>query len=62
MARQRLTRAATQLMQDGTPPPGTEPLVQRVRSVAIVLPRDEPFHVAAAEALRAEAGKPHSSV
>jgi phthalate 4,5-dioxygenase oxygenase subunit len=62
MARQRLVRAATALAENGTPPPGTDPEVQKIRSVAIVLHRDQPFKDAAADALRAEPGKPHSSV
>ncbi len=62
MARQRLMRAAKALAEQGTPPPGTEPLTQRIRSVAMVLPADQPFKDAAADALRSEAGKPHASV
>ena len=61
-ARRRLMEAATALAEHGTPPPGTLPEQQRVRSVAIVLPEDQPFHEAARDALRAEPGKPHSSV
>ena len=41
---------------------GTEPAVQQVRSVAIVLPEGRVFHEAAADALRAAPGKPHASV
>ena len=61
-ARRRLLAAATALAADGTPPPGTQPAVQRVRSVAIVLPEGRVFHEAAADALRAAPGKPHASV
>lgn len=61
-ARRRLMAAATALAESGTPPPGTSPEVQRVRSAALVLPKDQPFLQAAREALRAEPGKPHSSV
>ena len=61
-ARRRLIAAATALAEHATPPAGTDPRVQRVRSVAIVLPAGVPFAEAAAEALRAEPGKPHASV
>lgn len=61
-ARRRLMAAATALAQDGTPPPGRDAKAQRVRSVAIVLPENVPFTEAAADALRAAPGKPHSSV
>ncbi|MBY4595729.1 aromatic ring-hydroxylating dioxygenase subunit alpha [Ottowia caeni] len=61
-ARRRLIAAATALAQSGSPPPGTDPAHQRVRSAAVVLPEAEVFHEAARDALRAEAGKPHASV
>lgn len=62
MARQRLMKAAKALAEKGEAPPGTEPHVQRVRSVAIVLPADQAFKDAAQDALRAEPGKKHASV
>ena len=62
MCRQRLMRAAKALVEKGEAPPGNEPHMQRVRSVAIVLPKDQPFKDAASDALRAEAGKAHVSV
>jgi hypothetical protein len=62
MARHRLLKAAKALAEKGTPPPGIDPQVQRVRSVAILLQRDQVFKDAAKDALRAEPGKPHSSV
>lgn len=61
-ARRKLIAAATALAESGTPPPGTEPQIQRVRSVAVVLPEGVPFHEAARDMLRAEPGKPHNSV
>ena len=61
-ARRRLIAAATALTEHGTPPPGLDPQVQQVRSVAIVLPQGRPFHEAAKDALRAEPGKPHATV
>ncbi len=62
MARHRLLKAAKALAEHGTPPPGIDPQVQRVRSVAILLKRDQVFKEAAKDALRAEPGKPHASV
>ena len=60
--RRRLMEAAIALAERGVTPPGTQPAEQRVRSVAIVLPENQPFYEAAREALRAEPGKPHASV
>jgi phenylpropionate dioxygenase-like ring-hydroxylating dioxygenase large terminal subunit len=62
MARHKLIKAAKALAEKGTPPPGLDPATQRVRSVAIVLDKDQAFKDAAKEALRAEPGKVHSSV
>ncbi len=62
MARHRLIKAAKALAEKGERPPGTEPKVQRVRSVAILLKRDLSFKEAAGDALLAEPGKPHASV
>jgi phthalate 4,5-dioxygenase len=62
MMRHRLIKAAKALADKGVPPPGTDPEVQRVRSVALLLRRDLPFKDAAKDALRAEPGKPQASV
>ena len=62
MARHRLMKAAKALAEKGVRPPGTEPHVQRVRSVAMLLKRDLSFKEAAKDALRAEPGKPHATV
>jgi phthalate 4,5-dioxygenase len=62
MMRQRLMKAAKALAEKGEMPPGREPEHQRVRSVALVLPADQPFKDAARDALRSEPGKPHASV
>lgn len=62
MARQRLLRAAKALAEQGAAPPGIDPAVQRVRSVAIVLPPDQPFKDAAREALMAKPGVAQTSV
>ncbi len=61
-ARRRLMAAATALAEKGTPPPGTEPHVQKIRSAAIVLPEGQAFHEAAKDALRAAPNTPHASV
>ena len=61
-ARRRLMAAATALAEKGIEPPGRDANAQRVRSAAIVLPEDRNFIEAAADALRAEPGKPHSTV
>ena len=62
MARQRLMKAARALADNGTPPPGTAPEHQRVRSAAVVLPKDQAFKDAARDALRAVPGTRQSSV
>ncbi|HET9822246.1 MAG TPA: Rieske 2Fe-2S domain-containing protein [Burkholderiaceae bacterium] len=62
MTRQRLMRAAKALVEKGELPPGRTPEHQRVRSAAVLLPRGAAFKDAAADALRAAPGKPHSSV
>jgi phenylpropionate dioxygenase-like ring-hydroxylating dioxygenase large terminal subunit len=61
-ARRRLIRAAKALAESGTAPPGTDPKEQRVRSVAIVLPKDQPFAEGARDALIAAEGKAPASV
>lgn len=61
-ARRRLMAAAKALAENGTPPPGTSPEQQKIRSVATVLPEDAIFHEAASDAFRAEPGKPHTSI
>ena len=55
-------KAAQALAEHGTAPPGLDSASQRVRSVAMLLPRGRPFAEAAADALRAEPGKPHQTV
>lgn len=62
MARQRLMKAALALADKQVAPPGRDVESQRVRSVAIVLKRDQAFKEAARDALIAEPGKPHDSV
>jgi phenylpropionate dioxygenase-like ring-hydroxylating dioxygenase large terminal subunit len=61
MARRRLLRAAQQLAA-GKAPPGLEPAAQRVRSVALVLPRDQKFQDAARDVMQAGPEIPVQSV
>ena len=51
MARQRLLRAVKAFADKGVAPPGVDPVHQKVRSVAIILPPDQPFKEGAREAL-----------
>jgi phthalate 4,5-dioxygenase len=62
MARHRLLRAAKALRERGIRPPGIDPVHQRVRSAAIVLPVDQPYKTAASDALVAVPGKAQVSV
>ena len=62
MARHRLLRAAKALAEKGVAPPAVDPAVQRVRSVAIILPPDKAFKEAAKDALRPVPGSPHATV
>ena len=61
MARNLLLRAARGL-EAGTPPPGTGPEAQQVRSAALLLAEGVAFAEAAAAALRVRAGTRHASV
>ena len=62
MARHRLMRAAKDLLEKGTVPPGVDVNHQRVRSAAVVLPADRPFKDAAKEQLRVRDGVAPASV
>ena len=62
MARHRLLRAAKALRERGIRPPGIDPVHQRVRSAAIVLPVDQPYKTAASDAMVAVPGKAQVSV
>ena len=61
-ARQKLRKAALALRDEGVVPPGVDPQHHRVRSAAVVLPRDESFIESSRDALTAAPGKPHASV
>ena len=62
MARHRLLRSVKALTDKGVVPPGVDPAHQRVRSVAVVLPPDQPFKDAAKDALTARPGVAPASV
>jgi phthalate 4,5-dioxygenase oxygenase subunit len=62
MARHRLLRAVTALVDTGTVPPGVNPAHQKVRSAAIVLPPDVPFTEGAREAFIARPAVAPASV
>jgi phenylpropionate dioxygenase-like ring-hydroxylating dioxygenase large terminal subunit len=62
MARHRLLRSIKALTDKGVRPPGANPAHQRVRSAAVVLPRDQDFNDAAREALIVRAGIAPASV
>ena len=51
MARHRLFRAAKELLEKGTIPPGVHVEHQRVRSASVILPPDSPYKDAAKEVL-----------
>ena len=55
-------KAAKELAAKGTLPPGRDPVHQKVRSVAVVLPQATPFKEGAGEALKAKAGVAQTSV
>ena len=62
LARRQLLQAIKELQADGKPPLGVDPETHKVRSVAVLLPRDEAYKDAARELLRVIPGKPHASV
>jgi len=62
MARRKLVEAVTRLEEDGVIPPGVDPETHKVRSASFLLPRDQRYVEAAAEALRVQPGKPHATV
>jgi phthalate 4,5-dioxygenase len=62
MARHRLLRAVKALNDKGVVPPGVDPVHQKVRSAAVVLPRDKAFKDAAKDALLARPGVAPASV
>ena len=61
-ARRTLLRAAEALADAGTPPIALEPEAQFIRSTSILIPKGVPFAQGAAEALKAQPGKPFVSL
>ena len=61
-ARQKLRKAVEALRDEGVAPPGVDPAHHRIRSAAIVLPREESFIESCQEALTAQPGVAHTSV
>ena len=62
MARRKLFKAVKAMQENGEIPPGLDPETHKVRSVSILLPRDQAYKDAAMEHLRASPGTPHASV
>ncbi len=62
MCRQRLLRAVKAFVDEGLMPPGIDLVHQRVRSAAIVLPKDQPYKDGARDALIAQPGVAPASV
>jgi phthalate 4,5-dioxygenase len=62
MARRKLWRAVEALRDDGVQPPGVDVAHQRVRSAAVVLPRDQAFIDGCRDALAVQPGVKHASV
>ncbi len=61
-ARQMLRKAVTALRDQGMTPPGVDPAHHRVRSVSIVLPKEESFIESCRDAVAVRAGLPQTSV
>ncbi|HEY4022268.1 MAG TPA: Rieske 2Fe-2S domain-containing protein, partial [Pseudonocardiaceae bacterium] len=61
-ARRKLIQAALDLREQGITPPGVDPAHHRVRSAAIVLPKDQAFLDAAQDALTARPGVRQATV
>lgn len=62
MARRKLFKAIKKLEEENAIPPGVDPETHKVRSAAVVLPRDQHYMNGAEDAVRADPGKPHASV
>ena len=62
MARHKLRKAVNALTEKGVTPPGRDTNHHLVRSVAKVLPKDQPFSEACADDFKAEVGKPQTTV
>ena len=61
-ARQKLRKTAIALRDEGVTPPGVDTAHHRVRSAAVVLPKEEGFLDAVTEAVSVRPGMPQASV
>jgi len=62
LARRKMFEAIKALQEDGQLPPGVDPETHKVRSAALLLPRDQAYAEAAREQLRIRPGERHASV
>jgi phthalate 4,5-dioxygenase oxygenase subunit len=62
MARHKLMKAIRALADKGVQPPGTDPASQRVRSAALLAPKDVNFFDAAKDVLKIRDDQLHSTV
>jgi phthalate 4,5-dioxygenase oxygenase subunit len=61
-ARLKLRKAVTELKEDGVTPPGVDPAHHRVRSVSIVLPKEDSFIESSRDAVAVSPGVRQTSV
>jgi hypothetical protein len=61
-ARKKLRLAIEALRDEAVTPPGVDPAHHRVRSAAVVLPRDQSFIESSREAVAVRPGVAHASV
>lgn len=62
MARRKIFKAIKNFQKNGEIPPGVDPNEHKVRSAAVLLPRDSEFEAGANEAVQVRPGEPHVSV
>ena len=62
LARRKMLKALQELQEEGTTPEGVDPDLHKVRSAAVLLPRDQAYNEAAQEHLRVVPGTRHASV
>lgn len=62
MARRKLLKAVKELQEKKVTPPGVHPNEHKVRSAALLLPREQPLEDGARSAVRVVEGQPHVSV
>ena len=62
LARRKIFSAIEAFEKNGEIPQGVDPEHHKVRSVSVLLPKEEKFIEGADEALRVKEGEPHTSV